>query len=165
VLDVGAGVGTVHLALLDKGAVTAVDVDASPAYVAAARDEAARRGHSERVTYRVGDVVALGADVSPADVVALDKVVCCYADMAALVELTADRARWRYGLVYPRDAWWIRTAARVMNTVTHLFRSKVTFHAHRTADVEALVRAAGLEQRFLRTTTFWQVAVYERPSA
>jgi magnesium-protoporphyrin O-methyltransferase len=165
VLDVGAGVGAVHLELLDAGAAAAVDVDASPAFVAAARDEAARRGHSERVTYRVGDVVALGPDVEAADVVALDKVVCCYSDMAALVALTASRARRRYGLVYPRDSWWIRSGARVANAVTHLFRSKITFHAHRTADVEALVRAAGLDRRYLRTTTFWQVAVYERPAS
>jgi magnesium-protoporphyrin O-methyltransferase len=163
VLDIGAGVGAVHLELLEAGAAEAVDVDASPAYVAAARDEAARRGSSSRVTYHVGDFVALARDVAAADAVVLDKVVCCYSDMVALVSLSAERARRRYGLVYPRDAWWIRSSARLMNLVTRLFRQRVTFHAHRTADVDGLVRAAGLEQRFLRTTVFWQVAVYERP--
>src|SRR4029079_10777089 len=33
VLDIGAGVGAVHLALLDQGASSAVDVDGSPAFV------------------------------------------------------------------------------------------------------------------------------------
>ena len=164
-LDVGAGVGAVHLELLDAGAATAVDVDASPAFVAAARDEAARRGHADRVTYRVGDVVAVGEDVAPADIVALDRVVCCYPDMAALVTMTADRARRRYGLVYPRDPTWIRAGARVGNAVARLFRSKTRIHVHPTRDVEGLVRAAGLEERVRRTTTFWQVVVYERPTA
>jgi len=163
VLDVGAGVGAVHLELLDAGAATAVDVDASPAFVAAARDEAARRGHADRVTYRVGDVVAVGEDVAPADIVALDRVVCCYPDMAALVTMTADRARRRYGLVYPRDPTWIRAGARVGNALAGLFRSKTRIHVHPTRDVEGLVRAAGLEERVRRTTTFWQVVVYERP--
>jgi ribosomal protein L11 methylase PrmA len=40
VLDVGAGVGAVHLALLEAGARRAVDVDASQEYLAAAREEA-----------------------------------------------------------------------------------------------------------------------------
>jgi SAM-dependent methyltransferase len=164
VLDIGAGVGAVHLELLAAGAAEALDIDASPAYVAAARSEAARRGSSDRVRHEVGDFVAMAADIEPADVVALDRVVCCYRDMAALVTLSAERARRRYGLVYPRDSWWIRTGARVMNAVAGLFRSRIRFYAHRTADVDGLVRAAGLEPRFRRTTTFWQVAVYERPT-
>ena len=109
VLDIGAGVGAVHLELLDAGAASAVDVDVSSAFVAAARDEAARRGRSDAVTYEIGDFVALAPSVEPADIVALDRVVCCYADMAALVSLSAARARRRYGLVYPRDTWWIRS--------------------------------------------------------
>jgi hypothetical protein len=33
---------------------------------------------------------------------------------------------------------------------------------HRTVDVEAIVRDAGLVARFRRNNLFWQVAVYER---
>ena len=165
VLDIGAGVGAVHLELLDAGAAAAIDVDVSPAYVAAARDEAARRGRSDAVRHEVGDFVAMAEDLEPVDVVALDRVVCCYRDMAALVTLSAARARRRYGLVYPRDSWWIRAGARTMNAVARLFRRPIRFYAHRTADVDGLVRAAGLEPRFHRTTVFWQVAAYERPGA
>jgi magnesium-protoporphyrin O-methyltransferase len=165
VLDIGAGVGAVHLALLDAGAGAAVDVDASGAYVQAAREEAARRGHAERVTYEVGDFVALADGVTEADAVALDRVVCCYGDMAALVARSAERAGRRYGLVYPRDRWWIRAGARFANAMSALFRAKTRIYAHRTAEVDGLVRAAGLEPRFRRTTVFWQVLVYERPAA
>jgi SAM-dependent methyltransferase len=164
VLDIGAGVGAVHLELLDAGAAAAVDVDASPAFVEAARSEAARRGTSDRVTYQVGDFVALAPEVAPAEIVALDRVVCCYPDMAALVSLSTARARRRYGLVYPRDSWWIRSGARIANALTALFRSRIRIHIHATADVDGLVRAAGLEPRFRRSTIFWQVAVYERPT-
>src|SRR5690242_5347651 len=48
-LDVGGGVGAIHHVLLDQGAASATHVDASSAYIAAARDEARRRGHAERV--------------------------------------------------------------------------------------------------------------------
>ena len=55
--------------------------------------------------------------------------------------------------------------ARVGNAFAGLFRSKTRIHVHATREVEGLVRAAGLEERMRRTTTFWQVAVYERPNA
>lgn len=165
VLDIGAGVGVVHLELLTSGASAATDVDGSPAFVAVAREEAVRRGTADRVRHEVGDFVAMAPGIEPADLVALDRVVCCYPDMEALVRLSVARARWRYGLVYPRDTWWIRAGSRVMNGFARLFRQEVRAFIHRTAAVEAIVRAAGFVPLLRRTNVFWQVAVYERPHA
>src|SRR6185503_20728089 len=105
VLDVGGGVGAVQQELLAAGAERATTVEASPAYVRAARAEAGRRGTLDRVEYVEGDFVAMADGVGPADIVTLDRVVCCYPDMEALVGRSADRARRLYGLVYPRDTW------------------------------------------------------------
>lgn len=165
VLDVGAGVGAVHHALLARGAATAVDVDGSPAYVAAAREEADRRGIGDRVRHEVGDFTVLAPSIEPADLVALDRVICCYPAMEPLVRLSAARARRRYGLVYPRDSWWIRAGAGVLNGLARLFRQRVRAYVHRTAAVDALVRGEGLVPRLRRAGIFWQVAVYERPAA
>lgn len=130
--------------------------------MAVAREEAARQGAAERVTYAGGDFVELAAGVAPADIVALDRVVCCYPDMRALVALSAARARRRYGLVYPRDTWWIRAASRTMNWLFRIARRRLRFWVHRTAEVEAVVAAAGLRPAFRRRGIFWQVAVFER---
>jgi hypothetical protein len=162
VLDIGAGVGAVHQQLLADGALSAVDVDGSPAYVSAAREEAARRGTADRVQYEIGDFVELAPAIGESDIVALDRVICCYPDMPALVRLSVARARRRYGLVYPRDTWWIRAGARLLNGLARLGRQRVRAHVHRTADVEAIVRPAGFVPRLRRQTLFWQVAVYER---
>lgn len=162
VLDVGAGVGAVYLELLKAGAEHATDVDGSPAYIDAARGEAARQRLVDRVTYLAGDFVELAPEVAPADLVALDRVVCCYPDMRALVRLSVERARRRYGLVYPRDTWWIRAGSAVANAVARLFRRRVRIYLHRTADVEAIVAAAGLAPAFRRTGVVWQVVVFER---
>lgn len=48
-LDIGAGVGAVHHELTAAGASGGTCVDASPAYLAAARDESTERGHVERI--------------------------------------------------------------------------------------------------------------------
>ena len=162
VLDIGAGVGAVHLELLASGAASATDIDGSPAYVGAARDEAARRGLAERVRYEVGDFVERAPQTPDADLVVLDRVVCCYPDVESLVRLSAAHARRRYGLVYPRDTWWIRAGSSVLNGVSRLTRSRVRAHIHPTAAVDALVRAAGFAPRLNRANLFWQVVVYDR---
>jgi len=162
VLDIGAGVGAVHLELLKAGSRAAVDVDGSPAYVAAAREEAERQGVADRVSYEGGDFVELAPSIHAADLVALDRVVCCYPDMRALVALSAARARRRYGLVYPRDSWWIRAGSRIANGVLTLLRRRLRFWVHRTADVEGVIAGAGLRPSYRRNGLFWQVVVFER---
>jgi 2-polyprenyl-3-methyl-5-hydroxy-6-metoxy-1,4-benzoquinol methylase len=165
VLDIGGGVGAVHHELLRSGAAAAVDVDASRAYVSVAREEAERQGHADRVHYLAGDFVALAQEVAPADLVALDRVICCYSDMAALVGRSAGLARRRYGLVYPRDSWLARAGITVLNAGYRLSRSPFRAYVHRTAEVDAIVSAHGLVKRVHRTTLIWQLAVYERPAA
>ena len=163
VLDIGGGVGAVHHELLRSGAAAAVDVDASRAYIAVARGEAERQGHSDRVQYLAGDFVALADKVAPADLVALDRVVCCYEDMAALVGRSATLARRRYGLVYPRDSWLGRVGTMFMNATFRLTRSPFRTYIHRTAEVEAILAGHGLVRRIHRTTLVWQLDIYERP--
>ncbi len=165
VLDIGGGVGAVHHELLRSGAAAAVDVDASRAYISVAREEAERQGHADRVQYLNGDFVALAHEVEPADLVALDRVICCYGDMAALVGRSATLARRRYGLIYPRDSWLGRVGTTFMNARFRLVRSPFRVYVHRTADVEGILAAHGLVKRIRRTTLIWQLAIYERPAA
>jgi len=162
VLDIGAGVGAVHLELLAAGAGLAVDVDGSPAYVNVAIEEARRRGVDDRVRHVVGDFVALAPEIAEADLVALDRVVCCYPDMEELVARSIRRTRLRYGLVYPRDSGWIRFGGRIFNAGCRLFRQRTRFYIHPTSEVESILSDAGFRRSFLRTTWFWQVAVFER---
>src|SRR5512138_1237082 len=84
-LDVGAGIGIVHHELLDAGVAEAVHVDATAPHIQVAEQEAARRGHAERVTFLRGDFVVLAPQIPTADVVTLDRVICCYPDMELLV--------------------------------------------------------------------------------
>jgi 2-polyprenyl-3-methyl-5-hydroxy-6-metoxy-1,4-benzoquinol methylase len=165
VLEIGGGVGAVHHELLRSGAAAAVDVDASRAYIGVAREEAERQGHADRVRYLAGDFVALADEVGPVDLVALDRVICSYADMAALVGRSAPLARHRYGLVYPRDSWFGRLGVAIVNAQLRLSRSSFRVYVHRAADVDAIVAAHGLVKRLHRTTLIWQLALYERPAA
>src|SRR5687767_7425413 len=57
VLDVGSGIGALTFTLLERGATDAVAVDASTAYVKAAREEAARRGRGDAIRFVHADFV------------------------------------------------------------------------------------------------------------
>jgi len=161
-LDIGGGVGAVQHELLGAGIDSAVNVDASTAYIRAARAEAERRGLAERVVHLQGNFVDVVADIAPADIVTLDRVICCYPDMEKLVSLSAARARKLYGLVYPRDTWWMKFGLAIQNIFMHLRRRPYRAFTHRTKAVEALLVSSGLRRRSYDRTLVWQVAVYTR---
>ena len=161
-LDIGGGVGGIPNTLLDAGATDAVAVDASSAYLEAARKEAVRRGHDERISYRHGDFVELAPRIEPADVVTLDRVICCYDDMEALVGASAERAEGLYGVVYPRDTWWNRLGIGLINVALRLWRGSFRVFVHSPDAVERVIIGKGLERRFSRQTMVWQVVVYHR---
>ena len=163
VLDIGGGIGVIQQELLDAGAESATSVEASAAYVRVAREEAQRRGRADRISYREGDFVALADRVEPADVVTLDRVICCYPDMESLVGRSADRARRLYGLVYPQERWWVATGIRATNLLMRLLRRGFRAHLHPTAAVDAAARNHGLAPRLTRRAgPVWQVALYAR---
>src|SRR5919108_659234 len=162
VLDIGAGVGAVHLSLLEHGAASAVDVDASREYIATAREEAERRGLASRVTYRYGDVVELAAELPPVDVVTLDSVICCYPRLQPLIQ-AALRSRPRVvGLTYPRDVWWMRAYMRVYNVAHALRRSPSRYFIHRRASLHRLMADAGYERLHEGGLPIWTVVVFRR---
>ncbi len=161
-LDIGGGVGVIQHELLNLGASQATAVDASSAYLKAARQESERQGHAGRASYRFGNFVDLAEQVPPADIVTLDRVICCYPDMRALVELSSARARKLYGVVFPRDLWWIRIAGVIYNFILSLGRDSFRIFIHPTKEIEAIIRANGLQRHFYRKTMIWQIIVYSR---
>jgi magnesium-protoporphyrin O-methyltransferase len=162
VIDIGAGVGAVHLALLERGADRATDVDGSRAYLATAREEAARRGVGDRVTHVLGDATRVAAELEPAALVALDRVVCCFADLDGLLAAATSLSSRRVGLVYPRDQWWLRALEPVANPILFARSRGYRFHIHRKARVDALLGQAGFARIAERTGFWWRIETWER---
>ncbi|MGA2766370.1 MAG: class I SAM-dependent methyltransferase [Spirochaetia bacterium] len=161
VLEVGGGVGAVHLALLRAGARSATDIDASAAFLRAAYKEAERVGYRQRISHRHGNFAEIAGEVPSADIVTLDRVICCYPDAQSLVELSAERAGSILGLVYPCDNW----LSRAINWAFNLWRGMDNFktYVHPREKVEASASSRGLELSRRVTSGFWQVAIFTRP--
>jgi len=163
-LDVGAGLGAIHHELLDGRVSRAIHVDASTAQMAAAKEETERRGHSARVEFVFGDFTALADTIASADIVTLDRVICCFDDMHGLVQRSARKAGEFYGAVYPRQIGYMRIAIAAINLVQRVKRTTFRVFLHDPAAIDAELRAAGLERRSRRQTLGWEVVVYARAS-
>lgn len=164
VLDIGGGVGAVHQLLLERGAASATDVDASRPYLEAAREEAGRRALADRVTFHHGDFVAVAHEIEPADLVALDRVVCCYGDVDALVGRAAERTRRRLAIALPPDGRFARAVIGLANAWERLSGSDFRAFAHPHARVIAAARTAGLEPAGSASLGIWRMLVFERPN-
>jgi hypothetical protein len=161
-LDIGGGVGAIQHELIEAGVDQVTSVEASQAYIAAAGLEARRRGQDSLVTQLHGNFVDLAEQAAPADIVTLDRVICCYDDMHKLVELSAGRAKKLYGLVYPCDAWWTKIGMAVLNAFFRLRGSSYRGFIHPSREVSAILSSQGFKPRFYRRTLIWQVVVYGR---
>jgi predicted TPR repeat methyltransferase len=161
-LDIGGGVGAVQHELLRGGVQQATGVDASAAYVRVAQEEAHRQGHVDRMRSVHANFVDIAPHIPRADIVTLDRMICCYHDMSALVGLSAAKADALYGLVYPRDTWWVRTAAGIENLYLRAARNPFRAFVHPSRKVDALVQSHGFARCLSRTSGVWQVVVYAR---
>ena len=163
-LDIGGGVGVIQHELLDGRVERAVHVDASTAHITVAREETERRGHASRASFIHGDFVALSDTLPAADIVTLDRVICCYHDMPALASMSAQKTTRVYGAVYPRGNAWMAFGIAAINAFQRLKRSGFRVFHHDPVAIDRVLRSTGLVRQSLRRTMFWEVVVYARRS-
>jgi SAM-dependent methyltransferase len=163
VLDVGGGVGTLALELLERGSSRATVVELSAGYEDAAAELFAEQGLADRVERRIGDFVTEAGLVEPHDVVILHRVVCCYPDADALVSAGAAHARRSLALTYPRRRALTRTGFRAINLFLRLRRCGFRTFVHPFSVIAAAAEREGLAlvQRE-RQGVIWENAVFER---
>lgn len=162
-LDIGGGVGAVQHSLMTAGVRNVVDVDASAAYLQVAQAEAEKLGYAENASYVHGDFVQLAPEIESADIVTLDRVVCCYPHMHELIELSAQRAKQFYALVYPRDNIITKLGFQIFNFFAFkISRSPFRTYVHPTREIDAIIQSNGLNRVFHKKVSYWQVFVYKR---
>lgn len=164
-LDIGSGIGAIPHELLAAGIAGAVVVEASPAYLEASRDEANRRGELDRLAYFHGDFVEVAHQLQSADIVTLDRVICCYPDVEKLIEASIARAKHVYGLVYPRERGLTRAGVAMANAILRLRGSSFRTYLHSSRIVDGMLRRHGFRRDFHGCTSLWQVALYVRENA
>jgi predicted RNA methylase len=161
-LDIGSGIGSLTFGLLERGASSAVAVDASSAYIAAAVEEADRRGYSHAIQFVHGDFVTITSEISPATVVTLDRVVCCYPAFASLLEEALRHADRCFALSYPRDVWYVRVGVVIENLRRRFAAKSFRTFVHSAVKMEQIIRRAGFDPLSRSETWMWSADVYIR---
>jgi len=161
-LDIGGGIGTIHHTLLDHGFAEATHVDASRAYLAVAAAEADRLGHRSRVMLTHADFRTVAPAAAPADVVTLDRVVCCDPDFAGLLGAAADHARHLLALSFPHRRWYTRLFVAGINTWRWIRGRSFRAYVHPPAAMTRVLESRGLRQCWRGGTWIWRVELFER---
>jgi ubiquinone/menaquinone biosynthesis C-methylase UbiE len=161
-LDIGAGIGALSLELLAHGFGRATLVEASPAYLVVARRAAAERGLEGSVEFCGGDFVDHASQLAPADVVVLDRVVCCYPAHQPLLEAALAHSYRLFAYSHPHDRWDVRLVVRVQNRVRGWTRRAFRTFVHSEAAMGALLSAHGFRRISRRKTFVWCADVYLR---
>ena len=161
-LDIGGGIGVIHHELLEDVASTATHVDASSAYLREAREEAARRGHDKRVTFIHADFTDVETDLPKADVVTLDRVVCCYPDFHRLLGAAARHSQRALALTYPREVWYLQMALPVVNFFQRVRKDPFRVFLHPISEMDSLLETEGFTRVTLRRLFIWEMAMYKK---
>ena len=151
VLDVGGGAGTLAADLLRRGGSSAVVVELSPNWDEAAVELTKKLDMEGRIERRVGDAVALAAELEPVDVVVAHAVMCCYPEWRELLAAMTSTGRRVIGLTLPVDRWNTRLFIRITNLGLALLRRRFRTFVHPVAEIVEEARAAGFQQVFNRS--------------
>jgi len=161
-LDVGGGIGAIHHELLKDVAGEATHVDASSAYLKVATEEAKRQGHEAQVKFIHADFTDVASELPQADVVTLDRVVCCYPNFRGLLKGAAEHSRKAIALTYPRETWYMRVGLRVINFFQWLRRDPFRVFLHPVHEMNALLNAKGFARVSMRRLFVWEMALYRK---
>jgi 16S rRNA G966 N2-methylase RsmD len=164
VLEVGGGIGAIQLELLKAGASRAVSVELTPTYEAAARELLDEADLGGRVQRKVMDFAQAAAEVEAADLVVLNRVICCYHDMPRLAGAAADHARQVLVLSFPRRTWWTEVGLTLANWIFRLTRREFHIFLHPPKEILATSEAHGLRTVHDEVGTLWTVAAFRRPA-
>lgn len=163
-LEIGCGAGGLHHELLRRDVVReAVGVDASSGYLAAARENAQKLGLSEAVTYHQRDFAQFAHEFMPADLVVMDRVICCYPHLEQLLGQAAQHSKRFLAISFPFHEWWMRWPFKVIDTMLTLTGSQYHPYLHPLSGIVAVAKEAGLKPVHRDRHHFlWRIMVFER---
>jgi magnesium-protoporphyrin O-methyltransferase len=167
VLDLGCGSGDLALAALARGATEATGVDLGRGAIREAEALAKDRHVEDRSRFVVGD--AAHVDLDGHDVVVLNRVLCCYPEVDALLENSLAATRHIFAFTAPLSTGLTGLFSRIETRLANVwyrmrdarFRG-FRVYVHDLDAVDRRIRDAGFRPVVEgRRRLFWHLGVYE----
>jgi 2-polyprenyl-3-methyl-5-hydroxy-6-metoxy-1,4-benzoquinol methylase len=162
VLEIGGGVGELQLELLYRGARAVTNLEISSGYEAEATALLEQSGMADRVTRRLLDIATSPAEVEPADVVVLHRVVCCYPDYERLLSAAASHAKRLLVFSHPPRNVFTRSVLSGENLLHRLRNSDFRAFVHPPAAMITVAEANGLSVSYRHRGLSWHIVGLER---
>lgn len=162
VLEVGGGIGAIQLELLKAGASRAVSVELTPTYEEVATELVHEAGLADRVDRKVMDFAQAANQVEGADILIMNRVICCYPDMPRLTSEAADHARHLLVMSFPKGSWWVRVGVGIANLIFLVLRREFHVFVHPPSQIIATSERHGLEPALNHRGFLWTVAALRR---
>lgn len=161
-LEIGGGIGAIQIELLKAGLARAVSVELTPSYEASAAELLREAGLEDRVERHVMDFVEAANSIGAADIVVMNRVICCYPDLPGLAGAAADHTGDLLVMVFPKDRWWTRALVSMANLGIWLSRREFRLFVHPRAQILATGERHGLKLSFDTPGVFWEIAAMQR---
>jgi hypothetical protein len=162
ILEIGGGIGTIQAELLAAGAAHGEIVELVPAYEPYAQELARDKGIEGRSTFRVADVLEHPESVATADVVVLNRVVCCSPEGVRLTSVAGALAGRLLLLSYPRDRWLVRLATGVMNGLFRIMGWSFRSFVHARSSLYEAAQSEGLDVAETTRSFVWEFTAFRR---
>ena len=161
-LDIGAGLGSIGIELLESGLASVENVEASSSFLETAKSESKKRNLIDKTKFTYGDFVEIANGISAADIVTLDKVICCYDELKPLIKLSCEKTMKYYGVIYPRDTWLVKVVIGFENVMRKIKGNTFRVFVYSTEEVDSLIKEYGLRKVFYKAMMVWQIVIYSR---
>lgn len=162
VLEIGGGVGELQVELLRRGAARVTNVELVGSWEGEAGRLLAEHGLEGRVERVLGDLVDQPGLAGEADVVVLNRVVCCYPDVVALLRAAGERARTALVFSHPPRTLTVRAGLAVLNGWQRLRGRDYRAYAHPPETMLAVLAATGMRPVLSERAGLWRVQGLER---
>ena len=162
VLEIGGGIGAIQIELLKAGASRATSIELTPTYEDEANRLLSEAGLSGRVERKVMDFAQAADQVGGADIVVMNRVLCCYHDMPRLAGAAADHAQQTLVMTFPRRTLWLRAGLGVGNGLLWLTRRHFHVFIHRPSEILATSESHGLRPVLSQAGVMWTLAALAR---
>lgn len=161
-LEVGGGIGALHVEFLAAGASEIDNVDMSSEYEAAAADLLATAGLAGRVRRHTADFAESGDIVRSADVVIMNRVICCYPNVARLLDAALGKTRHLLVVTFPRDRRLVRLIWGTERLLQRLKGAGFRAYLHPPAEIFRRAESHGADVAFHARSLMWHTVVFER---
>jgi 2-polyprenyl-3-methyl-5-hydroxy-6-metoxy-1,4-benzoquinol methylase len=165
VLEVGGGIGSLQIELLEAGASHATNVEIIDSYEATARSLITEHRFEDRVERTVSDYAQHPDQTPTADIVIMHRVICCYPDAESLTAAACSRACDRVAITIPRETPSVRLAFWGMNAWLRLRRIAFRGYVHPHAQILEVATTHGFHASRHDRGLLWESFILQRASS